>query len=124
MASFSITTTNTGKVAASDATLVYVAPQNISSAAPHPRPVRQLVEFVRTPVLVVGTSHTESVHLFAEAFAMMDWRGRSVAHSGTYSVIFDNGDGARSVLEVTIAQDIVVDVLPPPPSLKRLHDEE
>ena len=119
LASFSIATTNRGAVAASDATLVFVAlAANISAEAPQPRPKKQLVEFVRTPLLEPGASHTEVVHLHAEAFAMADWRGRSVAYSGTYRVLFDNGDGATAAHDVKIAEDAVLDVMPAPPAVK------
>ena len=58
LVSFNITTTNIGSVAASDAVLVFVAPtdKGISAAAPRPLPNKQLVAFVRTPVLRPGTS--------------------------------------------------------------------
>jgi hypothetical protein len=118
LASFSVVTTNHGAVAASDATLVFVAPAaNISAEAPYPRPMKQLVEFFRTPVLEPGASHAEAVHLYAEMFAMANWRGRSVAYSGTYRLIFDNGDGqANYSHEVTIAENTVIDVMPAPPA--------
>ena len=118
LASFSITTTNLGLVSASDATLVFVAPtQNISAEAPHPRPNKQLVEFIRTPVLEPGANHTDVVHLYEDAFAMSDWRGRSVAYSGTYRVLFDNGDGASSERAVVVAGNAVLDTMPVPPAV-------
>lgn len=120
LASFSITTTNHGMFAASDATLVFVVPTtNISTQAPRPRPKKQLVEFVRTPVLEPGASHMDVVHLHEEAFAMADWRGRNVAYSGTYEVLFDNGDGQACAHEVTIAKITVLDVMPAPPVRRR-----
>jgi beta-D-xylosidase 4 len=119
VASFSIATTNHGVVAASDATLVFVAPTaNISTQAPRPLPKKQLVEFVRTPVLEPGATHRDVVHLHEEAFAMADWRGWSTAYSGTYQVLFDNGDGQTSAHEVTIAEHAVLDVMPAPPAVK------
>jgi beta-D-xylosidase 4 len=116
LASFEITTHNVGAVAASDATLVFAAPtSSISEAAPLPRPRKQLVDFIRTPVLKPGATHTATVHIFAEAVAMTDHLGRSVAHRGTYEVIFDGGENASSVQHVVIAKDMLLDTLPPPP---------
>ena len=77
-------------------------------------PVRTLATFVRTPVLDPGENHTESVELSREAFAMTDWQGKSVAYSGKYTVIFDNGHGGKLMQQVVLRKDVVLDLLPPP----------
>ena len=61
-------------------------------------------------------SHTEHVQLSLDAFAMTDWRGRSVAYSGTYSVIFDSGGERLVQQDVVLDRDVVVDALPAPRS--------
>ena len=116
VASYVVKTTNTGDFPASDATLIFVVARNISSAAPEPRPRQTLAEFVRTPVLDPLASHTEHVQLSLDAFAMTDWRGRSVAYSGTYSVIFDSGGERLVQQDVVLDRDVVVDALPAPRS--------
>ena len=113
-ASYTMTTTNTGDLPASEATLIFVAPQIISSAAPQPRPVRTLATFVRTPVLDPGENHTASVELSLDAFAVTDWQGKSVAYSGKYTVIFDNGHGGKLMQQAVLQKDTILDVLPPP----------
>ena len=117
-ASFTVATTNTGKVAASDATLVYIVPPsatNISDRAPTPLPNKQLVNFVRTPVLEPGGgSYSETVQLQLQDFAMSNDAGVSAAYAGTYTVLFSNGAGISSARTVTIVDDVVLDVLPPP----------
>ena len=117
-ASFTVATTNTGKVAASDATLVYIVPPsatNISSHAPTPLPNKQLVSFVRTPILGPGGgSFSATVRLKLQDFAMSNDAGVTAAYAGTYTVLFANGAGVSSARTVTIAQDVVLDVLPPP----------
>ena len=116
--SFVLHITNVGSVISAHTTLVYVAPNwsNISAAAPHPRPRRWLVNFVRTPELRPAASHSETVHVCLRDVAMSNFAGETVAYGGTYLVLFDNGAGAVVTRPVVVETDTVMDQLPLPAS--------
>ena len=120
LGSFTVSTTNTGPVASSDATLVFIVPdpQHIDSHAPRPLPNRQLIDFVRTPVLQPGQSYSEVVHVRMEDVAMTDYAGATVAYAGTYGVWFSNGAGCEANGTVVVAVQQALDQLPLPPGFK------
>lgn len=120
LGTYKITVTNTGDVAASEAVLAFVRPINVPGA-PLPLPLKQIVDFGRTPVLAVGGG--AAVLTFAvseEDVSMVDWRGVRAAHAGKYEVLFSTG-GSNSVgatvlrYNVTVASTVVIDTLPAPP---------
>jgi len=118
LGTFTVTTTNTGsRFAASDATLVFVLPNqtNISAAAPTPLPRRQLVNFIRTPELAPGGSYSETVYVRLKDVAMANFAGATVAYKGCYGILFSNGAGAETTHTVTVAVDSPLDQLPLPP---------
>ena len=130
--SFDIRITNMGRVAASDALLVYVVPpsemeeeaqkringsERGPTTSPSPSPRRRLVNFVRTPTLAPGASFDETFPIYLKDVAITDFAGTATAFGGRYGVFFSNGAGAEVTRTVAVRADLVVDQLPGPPAL-------
>ena len=120
--SFKVTVTNTGNIAASEAVLAFVRPISVPGA-PLPLPLKQIVDFGRTPVLLGGGGSAVLSFTVSEADAsMVDWRRVRAAHAGEYEVLLSTGSSnsaGAAVLRhtVTVASTVVIDTLPPPPPL-------
>ena len=64
----------------------------------------------------LGARYSETVVLYQRDFAMSDDEGRTTAYSGTYTVLFSNGDGAEESRQLDIAEDTLLDTLPALPA--------
>jgi hypothetical protein len=101
--SFNCTIGNSGPREGDEVLQVYhIVSTLIREKAPHPVPLKRLVEFERVRLSAGAQTHV-GFSLHVEQFALIDNEGGRVVYSGDHDVIFSRGHGDDVVIPVSIA---------------------
>jgi len=99
---FTCTVSNTGPRDGDEIVMVYhSAGQDIRKIAPHPVPIKALVEFERVFVPKGGQT-TIQFGLFDNAISLVNENGVRTLYPGTHQIIFSRGYGTDVVTTITI----------------------
>ena len=114
-ASFSVTTTNTGKREGDQVLLLYHCPRvhsgtlAASLGVGTPLPRRRLVGFRRIGLVAAGASEEVTFTIDAQAVAIVDALGNTQLVAGTHALMVSQGDGIGDVaFDVEVKQSVTL----------------